>query len=126
MSLFFFFLSLLLPFLPVSSAAHPEAFRWRKFGETCSFRPSIETVCWTGTEAFKLFSCMLFSFMTECTSNVSFNLRYFYFKQLAKLLWTHLMIDVTAAVFPGYVSDPMSTMRFCSSFSSSGSFEDSN
>uniref|UniRef100_A0A671UWZ9 Serine/threonine-protein kinase TNNI3K n=1 Tax=Sparus aurata TaxID=8175 RepID=A0A671UWZ9_SPAAU len=26
----------------------------------------------------------------------------------------------------GYVSDPMSTMRFCSSFSSSGSFEDSN
>ncbi|XP_067369788.1 serine/threonine-protein kinase TNNI3K isoform X2 [Channa argus] len=28
--------------------------------------------------------------------------------------------------FSGYVSDPMSTMRFCSSFSSSGSFEDSN
>uniref|UniRef100_G3PEC0 Serine/threonine-protein kinase TNNI3K n=1 Tax=Gasterosteus aculeatus aculeatus TaxID=481459 RepID=G3PEC0_GASAC len=29
--------------------------------------------------------------------------------------------------FPcGYVSDPMSTMRFCSSYSSSGSFEDSN
>ncbi|XP_042272542.1 serine/threonine-protein kinase TNNI3K isoform X2 [Thunnus maccoyii] len=26
----------------------------------------------------------------------------------------------------GYVSDPMSTMRFCSSYSSSGSFEDSN
>ncbi|XP_075895727.1 serine/threonine-protein kinase TNNI3K [Nelusetta ayraudi] len=26
----------------------------------------------------------------------------------------------------GYVSDPMSTVRFCSSFSSSGSFEDSN
>uniref|UniRef100_A0A3Q2Y192 Serine/threonine-protein kinase TNNI3K n=1 Tax=Hippocampus comes TaxID=109280 RepID=A0A3Q2Y192_HIPCM len=28
--------------------------------------------------------------------------------------------------FAGYVSDPMSTMRFCSSFSSNGSFEDSN
>lgn len=26
----------------------------------------------------------------------------------------------------GYVSDPMSTMRYCSSFSSGGSFEDSN
>lgn len=26
----------------------------------------------------------------------------------------------------GYVSDPMSTMRHCSSFSSGGSFEDSN
>ncbi|KAF3691009.1 Serine/threonine-protein kinase TNNI3K [Channa argus] len=49
-------------------------------------------------------------------------------KNMAKL--KRFCLDEQSKVPPehyaGYVSDPMSTMRFCSSFSSSGSFEDSN
>uniref|UniRef100_A0A3B3XR82 Protein kinase domain-containing protein n=1 Tax=Poecilia mexicana TaxID=48701 RepID=A0A3B3XR82_9TELE len=44
----------------------------------------------------------------------------------AYAFWTQSLTLVFFLCFSGYVSDPMSTMRFRSSFSSSGSFEDNS
>lgn len=98
--------------ISVSGAVHPGVFHWRRSERTCNFPRLIATVR----------SRMLIKNDTIHASNNA-SILFFYGKRGE---FTSDDILLLTDSFSGYVSDPMSTMRYCSSFSSGGSFEDSN
>lgn len=101
-----------VPSISVSGAVHPGVFRWRRSGRTCNFPRLIATVR----------SRMLIMNDTIHASNTA-SILFLYGKSGE---FTSDEILLLTDSLSGYVSDPMSTMRYCSSFSSGGSFEDSN